>query len=181
MTSRRIGQGQVSEFLAMRALLAVLFSLFVSKLCVAFQGNTRIVSRLANLRALKRSFAPEAIEAGPVPGEDVPEEILNMEPIYDMILVERISRPQQTGGGLFLPTTEGDDEKRLGVVLRVPSEGYGLESEGGRIQGFDEIAPVKPGDRVYLKDPWGIGPKNIEIGSRCFSFHKANHVLAIAE
>ena len=50
---------------------------------------------------------------------------------------------------------------------------YGLESEQGRVQPVDEIMPYKVGDIVYIRDPWGIGPKNIPYGDRCFSFHKA--------
>ena len=95
-----------------------------------------------------------------------------------MVLVERFSEPKVSSGGLFMPTVEGKDEKHMAIVLSVP-EGYGLESEGGRLQGFDEIAPVKVGDLVYVRYPWGIGPKNMEIGERCFSFHKAAHVTGI--
>ena len=109
---------------------------------------------------------------------DVPEEITKLNAIYDMVLVERLSAPKKSEGGLFMPVIEGKDQKHLGIVLSVP-EGYGLESEGGRVQSFDEIAPVKVGDTVYVRDPWGIGPKNIEIGERCFSFHKAAHATGI--
>jgi len=140
----------------------------------------RVVLRVERA-ALKRTFEVERVDKGPDPGTEIPAEIAAMKPIYDMILVERVSAPKQTNSGLFLPTTEGDDQKRLGVVLSVPEVGYGLESEGGRVQSFDEMAPVKVGDMVYVRDPWGIGPKNIEIGGRCFSFHKANHVTAIVQ
>jgi len=32
-----------------------------------------------------------------------------------------------------------------------------------------------------VRDPWGIGPKNIALGGRFFSFHKANHITAIVK
>jgi hypothetical protein len=34
---------------------------------------------------------------------------------------------------------------------------------------------------VYVRDPWGIGPKNIALGGRFFSFHKAAHIMAVVE
>ena len=39
--------------------------------------------------------------------------------------------------------------------------------------------PFKVGDIVFLKDPWGIGPKDIEVGVRKFSFHKAAHITGV--
>lgn len=56
---------------------------------------------------------------------------------------------------------------------------YGLESEQGRVQPIEEIAPYKIGDIVYIQDPWGIGPKDQLVGERCFSFHKAAHILGL--
>ena len=44
---------------------------------------------------------------------------------------------------------------------------------------ISEIAPYKVGDVVYIKDPWGIGPKDQEVGVRCFSFHKAAHITGV--
>ena len=95
-----------------------------------------------------------------------------------MILVERIQRPAQTSVGLFIPKTEGADRKHMGKVLSIPTS-YGLESEQGRVQGIDEIMPYKVGDVVFLRDPWGVGPKDQEVGERCFSFHKAEHITGI--
>ena len=100
-------------------------------------------------------------------GKDVPPEILRQAAIYDMVLVERLSAPKQTSTGLFLPVVEGKDRKQLGLVLSVPT--YGLESEQGRLQGPGEILPeVRVGDVVFLRDAWGIGPKDQEVGERKF-------------
>jgi hypothetical protein len=79
-------------------------------------------------------------------------------------------------GGLFLPKVEGKDQKHVGKVLSVPA-GYGLESEGGRVEPIQEIAPYKVGDTIFIRDPWGIGPKQIEVGNRFFSFHKAAQIM----
>ena len=91
------------------------------------------------------------------PGLEIPEEIKNQNAIYDMFLVERLSAPEKTDFGLFLPKVEGKDKKQIGIVLSVP-KGYGLESEQGRVQSIEEICPtVKVGDTVFIRDPWGIG------------------------
>jgi len=112
-------------------------------------------------------------------GEDIPEEIKRQSCIYDMVLVERLSAPEQTVTGIYLPKVEGKDKKQLGKVLSVPGD-YGLESEQGRVQPSTEICPgVKPGDVVFLRDAWGIGPKDQEIGERKFSFHKAAHITGL--
>lgn len=138
-------------------------------------------------RAARAEKLAGAMEASMTPkfvtGVDIPPEISEMcSTIYDMILVERYSQPPATDTGIILPPgPEGKDRRQLAMVLAVPPEGYGLESEGGRVQPLREIATVKPGDMVYLKDPWGIGPKQIEVGERKFSFHKFAHILGVIE
>lgn len=114
-----------------------------------------------------------------IAGENIPDEIKRQSVIYDMILVERLSAPEQTATGIFLPKVEGKDKKQLGKVLSVPTV-YGLESEQGRVQPPSEICPnINPGDIVFLRDAWGIGPKDQEIGERKFSFHKAAHITGV--
>jgi co-chaperonin GroES (HSP10) len=150
--------------------------------------QNRIVSRNSDtivLSALgKRSQShhvadfQEVEELTSVPGQELPPEIAAMSAIYDMVLVERFTAPPKTTGGLFIPAVEGKDSKQLAVVISVPNA-YGLESEGGRLQSIEEIAPVKKGDLVYVRDVWGIGPKNLEVGKRSFSFHKAAHISAV--
>eukprot|EP01036_Dinobryon_divergens_P028313 gene28313-37244_t len=113
-------------------------------------------------------------------GENLPIEVSTDSAIYDMILVERISAPERTSFGLYLPKVEGKDQKHLGKVISMPVD-YGLESEQGRVQPVEEILPFNLGDIVYIRDPWGIGPKNIEVGERCFSFHKAAQVTGVVK
>ena len=139
----------------------------------------RRAARAAKLgSSMEASLTPKFI-----PGVDIPPEISKMcSTIYDMILVERFSQPAATDTGIILPPgPEGADRRQLAIVLAVPPEGYGLESEGGRVQPLHELATVKVGDMVYLKDPWGIGPKQIEVGERKFSFHKFAHILGVIE
>ena len=42
------------------------------------------------------------------------------------------------GGGLFIPRVEGEDKKRVALVLNMPKD-YGLESENGRVQPIEVI------------------------------------------
>lgn len=83
-------------------------------------------------------------------GENIPKEVAQHNAIYDMILVERYHDPPKTSFGLFLPKIEGKDKKYVGRVISVPKE-YGLESENGRLQPIQDIAPFKVGDDVLLK------------------------------
>jgi co-chaperonin GroES (HSP10) len=85
-----------------------------------------------------------------VHGVDIPDEVLQHQAIYDMILVERINAPLATSSGIILPLIEGKDQKKIGIVLSMAQE-YGLESEQGRIQDMNEIAPYSIGDYVYVK------------------------------
>mmetsp|Transcript_14716 Transcript_14716/g.24390 ORF Transcript_14716/g.24390 Transcript_14716/m.24390 type:complete len:177 (-) Transcript_14716:584-1114(-) len=126
-------------------------------------------------RERRKNEAEVALPTGTVDyvvGEDIPEELQNLLPIYDMVLVERFAAPLQTASGLLLPEVTGKDQMHVGKVLAVPTS-YGLESEQGRLAPVEEIIPYKVGDSVYIRDPWGIGPLNFEYGDRCFSFHKA--------
>lgn len=127
---------------------------------------------------VKKNDGLTAVGPTYVIGEDIPDEIMRQRSIYDMILVERFSQPEKTDFGLFLPKVEGKDEKHLGKVISVPA-GHGLEGEQGRVAPIAEIAPFNVGDVVYIKDAWGIGPKDQEVGQRCFSFHKAAHITGI--
>lgn len=156
-----------------------------------FRGKTQLHMSESDRAARRAARAAKLVEgvkpdgAKWIVGEDLPPEVTKImdQPIYDMILVERYSAPEETETGIYLPPgPEGKDRRHLGKVLGIPS--YGLESEQGRLQPMNELIScgepaLKVGDVVYLKDDWGIGPKNIEVGERKFSFHKALHVIGI--
>lgn len=65
---------------------------------------------------------------------------MNVRPLYDRILIERVENATTTKGGLFLP--ESASEK--------PSEGIVLAIGHGRLSKDGELEPlaVKEGDRV---------------------------------
>ena len=160
--------------------LSVILLLSFAASAIAFSNSHSLsIGRLSPLFArLKKGDGLTAAAPTFVVGENIPEEILKQNSIYDMILVERYSQPEKTDFGLFLPKVEGKDEKHLGKVISVPTN-HGLEGEQGRVAPIAEIAPYKVGDVVYIKDPWGIGPKDQEFGVRCFSFHRAAHITGI--
>lgn len=83
-------------------------------------------------------------------GKNIPDEILKLRAVYDMVLVERFNAPDRTPMGLFLPKIEGKDHKHLGYVLSLPNS-YGLESENGFIQPIEKLAPYNCGDTVFIK------------------------------
>jgi len=161
-------------------LLLVLISLHLSSsfLLHSTKSLKRFHNNAVKLQARVKKTDDAAVEDAPtfVVGENIPEDIKKQNAIYDMILVERFNAAEKTAFGLFLPKIDGKDQKHVGKVLSMPLT-YGLESEQGRLQTIQEIAPYKVGDIVYIQDPWGIGPKDQTVGQRCFSFHKADHIL----
>ncbi|KAJ1427310.1 hypothetical protein B484DRAFT_450354 [Ochromonadaceae sp. CCMP2298] len=163
-------------------MLRVVLLLSLVAIALSFRvpaGRMGAMALQARRREGMKDESPDlTVQKGPdyVVGVDLPAYLLEMNPIYDMILVERFAAPTKTKSGLFMPTeVEGADQKHVAVVISMPTE-YGLESEQGRVQPISEIAPYKVGDRVYIRDPWGIGPLNFEHGPRCFSFHKAEQI-----
>ena len=68
---------------------------------------------------------------------------MNVRPLYDRILVERVEEETKSKGGLFLP--ESAKEK--------PSEGRVLAVGQGRVSDGGDVKPlvVKVGDLVFFK------------------------------
>lgn len=160
-------------------MLQIVLLLIVSlHLSSSFLLHSKSLNRFTSGLNARVKKADGFVEDAPtfIVGENIPEDIKKQSAIYDMILVERFSAAEKTDFGLFLPKIDGKDQKHVGKVLSVPTS-YGLESEQGRLQTIEEIAPYKVGDIVYIQDPWGIGPKDQTVGQRCFSFHKAAHIL----
>ena len=163
----------------MMSILRIVLILSLAAVAISFNTISRSVIRCSPLFArVKKNDGLTSAAPVYVIGQDIPAEILKQISLYDMILVERFSQPEKTDFGLFLPKVEGKDEKHLGKVISVPTT-HGLEGEQGRLAPIAEIAPYKVGDVVYIKDPWGIGPKDQEVGQRCFSFHRAAHITGI--
>eukprot|EP00630_Chrysocystis_fragilis_P006628 CAMPEP_0197386930 /NCGR_PEP_ID=MMETSP1165-20131217/197_1 /TAXON_ID=284809 /ORGANISM="Chrysocystis fragilis, Strain CCMP3189" /LENGTH=150 /DNA_ID=CAMNT_0042912207 /DNA_START=18 /DNA_END=470 /DNA_ORIENTATION=+ len=105
-------------------------------------------------------------------------ELLKQEAIYDLIYVERLPPAEKTAGGLILLAPE-DPPMHL---ARVVSVGTGQEGEAGQVTSNRNIAA---GDLVYLKFPWGIGPRDEQCGEegtiRRFSFIRYQDVAAVVK
>lgn len=89
-----------------------------------------------------------------------------------MVYVERLPEAQQMSSGLFLP---GKENPRM-HVCKVVSIGQGREGESGTQL---ENSGISVGDLVYVKDPWGIGPKDDEFSNRKFSFVRYQNICAV--
>ena len=116
-----------------------------------------------------RAFAPQLVRQtirhqAAVTNE---EAFTRQQALYDLVYVERIKPPETSAGGLFLVAPE-DPPMHLAKVVSV---GAGGQGKSGLVV---ENAGLKPGDLVYCKHPWGIGPKDEEFGEdgqeRRFSF-----------
>lgn len=111
-------------------------------------------------------------------------ELTRQQALYDLIYVERLPPPEQSSGGLFLIEPE-DPPMHLARVISV---GSGLEGEAGCL---NENKNLEPGDLVYLKFPWGIGPRDEQCGGggggddegkiRRFSFIRYQDVAAVVK
>lgn len=103
-------------------------------------------------------------------------ELTKQNAVYDLIYVERLPPPETTSSGLFLVVPE-DPPMHL---ARVVSVGQGQEGEGGHVSSLKDLSP---GDLVYLKFPWGIGPRDEQSGEegnlRRFSFIRYQDVAAV--
>ena len=128
-------------FLVCLSSLSNCFRTFPGRLCIFHNREALFARRGAEVSKEKPSF---------VVGENLPAEVSSDLAIYDMVLVERISAPEKTSFGLYLPKVEGKDMKHLGKVISMPVD-YGLESEQGRVQPVEEILPFNLGDVVYIR------------------------------
>lgn len=128
------------------------FAVFIALFSVvsSFRSTSSLFQRNSYRLYGKAVNVPEFETPSFEVGEDIPEEIMQNNAIYDMILVERYNAPEKTSFGLFLPKVDGKDKKSLGKVLSVPSD-YGLEAEGGLVLPIGQIAPYKKGDVVFIK------------------------------
>eukprot|EP00903_Cladosiphon_okamuranus_P007982 g7704.t1 len=103
---------------------------------------------------------------------ELPSQAQRQQALYDMVYVERLPEEQQMASGLFLPSKENPKMN----VCKVISVGGGREGESGHVTPNDA---VKPGDLVFVKDPYGIGPRDDEFAGKKFSFVRYTSICAV--
>ncbi|KAJ1448339.1 hypothetical protein M885DRAFT_539491 [Pelagophyceae sp. CCMP2097] len=136
-------------------------------LLAAFLGATAFTSPRAARPTARHSMAYVTEEA---------RRLLGQEALYDLVYVERLPPPTTTASGFVLVAPK-DPPMHL---ARIITFGTGQEGENGVVTANSGI---KKGDLVYVKFPWGIGPKDEEIGeegsTRRFSFLRYSDIAAV--
>eukprot|EP00640_Fibrocapsa_japonica_P006523 CAMPEP_0113933976 /NCGR_PEP_ID=MMETSP1339-20121228/1332_1 /TAXON_ID=94617 /ORGANISM="Fibrocapsa japonica" /LENGTH=183 /DNA_ID=CAMNT_0000935571 /DNA_START=73 /DNA_END=624 /DNA_ORIENTATION=+ /assembly_acc=CAM_ASM_000762 len=94
---------------------------------------------------------------------NLPEEIAKVQAANEFVIVERLPEPLKLDSGLFLPNKQYPAMK----LCRVLSVGEGFYSKAGVMTPSEGL---KPGDLIWSRNPWGIGPKDEEVGARKFSY-----------
>lgn len=95
---------------------------------------------------------------------------MNVRPLHDRVLVERVEQEQKTASGIIIPDT-AQEKPMEGKIVAV---GKGLRSENGSIQPLD----VKVGDRI-LFTKWG--GTEIKIKGKEYLIMKESDILAIID
>lgn len=96
---------------------------------------------------------------------------MNIKPLLDHILIERIKTEEKTEGGIFLPDTVEKDKSEQGMVIAV---GDGRKTEDGKII----PVAVRPGQKVVFKK---YGPDDIKVEGKEYLIASESDILAIIE
>ena len=95
---------------------------------------------------------------------------MGLRPLYDRIIVERLSEEEKTSGGIFIPET-AKEKPQKGKVLAV---GKGKVLENGSVRNLD----VKAGDIVLFGKYSGT---EVKIDNQDRLIMREDDVLAIVE
>ena len=95
---------------------------------------------------------------------------MNLKPLHDRVLVERVSSEDKTKGGIIIPDT-AQEKPMEGKVLAV---GNGARNENGRVVALD----VKKGDRI-LCGKWS--GTEVKIDGKELLIMKESDIMGIIE
>ncbi|MDK2848038.1 MAG: chaperonin GroES [Desulfuromonadales bacterium] len=95
---------------------------------------------------------------------------MNVRPLRDRIIVERVEEETKTAGGLIIPDT-AKEKPQQGRVIAV---GKGKVTEDGKVLGMD----VKVGDRVLFGKYAGT---EIKIAGKEYLMMREDDILGVVE
>ena len=95
---------------------------------------------------------------------------MNLKPLHDRVLVERVSAEDRTKGGIIIPDTA--QEKPM--EGRVVAAGSGARNENGQIVKLD----VKKGDRILFGKWSGT---EVKIDGKEYSIMKESDIMGISK
>ena len=95
---------------------------------------------------------------------------MNIRPLHDRIIVERLEEETKTAGGLIIPDTAKEKPQR-GQIVAV---GKGKVTEDGKVLGMD----VKIGDKILFGKYAGT---EIKIDGKEFLMMREDDVLGVIE
>ena len=95
---------------------------------------------------------------------------MNIKPLYDRLLVERLEAETKTAGGIIIPDTASEK----------PQQGKVVAVGKGKISGKGDLIPltVKPGDKILFAKWSG---SEIEVDGVNHLVMKEDEVLAVIE
>ncbi len=93
---------------------------------------------------------------------------MNVRPLHDRVLVERVEQEQRTASGIIIP----DNAQEKPMEGRVVAIGSGIKDENGKVHPLD----VKAGDRILFAK-WG--GTEIKIEGKEYLIMKESDILAV--
>jgi chaperonin GroES len=94
---------------------------------------------------------------------------MNLKPLHDRVLVERVSSEDKTKGGIIIPDT-AQEKPMEGKVL---AAGNGARNENGQVVALD----VKKGDRILFGKWSGT---EVKIDGKEYSIMKESDIMGIS-
>ena len=95
---------------------------------------------------------------------------MNLKPLHDRVLVERVDQEDRTKGGIIIPDT-AQEKPMEGKVIAV---GSGARNENGQVVALD----VKKGDRILFGKWSGT---EVKIDSKELLIMKESDIMGIIE